>query len=329
MPGPRQVISGQIIQTLGEEFTFGITALIYLPLVLGIFFLVPETAYDRDIPQPQAEFEPDEKGSSALKSGNVISSLNELPERKESFTSGLRLFRGRVSNESFWKLAVKPFPLIAFPAVVFSTFIYGSFFTWLLVFSVISVTIYGAPPYNLNPAQVGLTNLPLLFVGFIASPLSGWLADFLAKIMSRENKGVYEPEFRLLLMVPAVIFSTAGFLGFGFSVQQEAPIAYPIYFQALHSISIPFASAASFTYVIDCHPNNANQAFVTINFAKAIFTFIATTFVNQWLASVGARTMFFQMAGINFLLCMLTLPMYVYGKRFRSFVARSALFQSI
>ncbi|RDW77118.1 transmembrane transport [Coleophoma cylindrospora] len=313
-----QVISGQIIQTLGEEFTFGITALIYIPLVLGIFFFVPETAYERDVPRPQLEFEPEEKGDNALKGGNIIVSLNELPERRESFASSLRLFRGRISDESFWKLAAKPLPLIAFPAVVFSTFIYGSFFAWLLVFSIVSVTIYGAPPYNLNPAQVGLTNLPLLFVGLIASPLSGWLADLLAKVMSRENKGIYEPEFRLLLMIPAVIFSTAGFLGFGFSIQQQAPIIYPIYFQALHSISIPFASAASFTYVIDCHPKNANQAFVTINFAKAVFTFIATTFVNQWLVSVGAKTMFFQMAGINFFLCMLTLPMYVFVRSYHA-----------
>ncbi|KAL3426904.1 major facilitator superfamily transporter [Phlyctema vagabunda] len=323
-----QVISGQIIQTLGIEYTFGITAIIFVPLVFGIYFLVPETAYDRSRFN-KAAYLSDIKEEP--KDENTTTSITELelPERKESYRSSLALYRGRISNEKFWKLVAKPLPLIAFPAVVFSTFIYGSFFAWLLAFSIISVSIYGAPPYNLNPAQVGLTNIPFLIVGFFSAPLSGWLADFLVKRMARDNRGIYEPEFRLLLMIPAVIFSTAGFLGFGFSVQQEAPLIYPIYFQAIHGLSIPFASQASFTYVIDCHPENANQAFVTINFAKAVFTFVITTYANAWLEASGPRDMFFQIAAVNFGLSLLTIPMYVYGKRFRSIVARSAFLQRI
>lgn len=274
------------------------------------------------------EMEPEEKEEAKNNAGFQIE-LTELPERKESFKSSLRLFRGRISNEKFWSLVAQPVPLVAFPAVVFSTFIYGSFFAWLIAFSIISVTIFEGPIYNLGPAQVGLTNLPLLGVGLIGSPVSGWLADWLVKAMARDNKGVYEPEFRLLLMIPAVVLSTAGFIGYGISVQQEAPLIYPLYFMSMHSLSIPFASAASFTYVIDCHPKNANQAFVTINFIKAIFVFIMSTYVNQWFESVGPKTMFFQIAALNVGICSLTIPMYVYGKRFRSMIARSSLMSKI
>jgi len=57
-----------------------------------------------------------------------ISSVFELEEEREPYRSQLALFRGRLSQESFWKNAWKPVPLIAFPAVLFSTIVYGSYF---------------------------------------------------------------------------------------------------------------------------------------------------------------------------------------------------------
>lgn len=129
--------------------------------------------------------------------------------------------------------------------------------------------------------------MPLLGVALIASPLSGWSADAIAKFMARRNNGVFEPEFRLTLMIPATIFSTIGFLGFGMSAAQGLPIAWPMTFMSIHSLSVPFASTASLTYVIDCHPKDANQAFVTINFTKAVLTFIATTYASGILITHG------------------------------------------
>lgn len=248
-------------------------------------------------------------------------SLAQANEPKPTYTSQLALWRGRLSPESFWKNAWKPVPLIAFPAVLFSTIVYGSYFTWLLTISVLSVSIFSAPPYALNPAQIGMTNLPLLFVGLIGSPLSGWSADAIAKFMARRNKGIFEPEFRLTLMIPATIFATIGFLGFGITTSQGYPLAWPLVFMSIHAISVPFASTASLTYVIDCHPRDANQAFVTINFTKAVFTFIATTYANGIMAKFGPRMVFDGITIINLAICSLTIPAYMFGKRFRSLVS--------
>lgn len=252
---------------------------------------------------------------------SIAESMAERDEPRHTFKSQLAIFRGRMSPESFWKNAWKPVPLIAYPAVLFSTIVYGSYFTWLLTISLLSVSVFTAPPYLLTPSQVGLTNLPLLAVSLIGSPLSGWTADAIAKFMARRNKGIFEPEFRLTLMIPATIFATVGFLGFGISVSRGLPMVWPIVFMSIHSLSVPFASTASLTYVIDCHPRDANQAFVTINFTKAVFTFIATTYANGIMAKVGPRAVFDGIALINLGICMLTIPAYVYGKRFRSLVS--------
>ncbi|KAL6163780.1 hypothetical protein ACJQWK_10305 [Exserohilum turcicum] len=311
-----QTIAGAIIENISFEATFGISALIFIPIVLGMYFFVVETTYYG--PRPTGKQVDDEDVA-----------LAQANEPKPSYSSQLALFRGRMSPESFWKNAWKPVPLISFPAVLFSTIVYGSYFTWLLTISVLSASIFSAPPYKLNPAQIGLTNLPLLGVGLIGSPLSGWAADAIAKSMARRNKGVFEPEFRLTLMIPATIFATIGFLGFGISTSQGYPIAYPLVFMSIHSLSVPFASTASLTYVIDCHPKDANQAFVTINFTKAVFTFIATTYANGVMAKVGPRMVFDSITVINLAICSLTIPSYIYGKRFRSLVARSSFGKKI
>ncbi|KAF2873766.1 MFS transporter-like protein [Massariosphaeria phaeospora] len=306
-----QTISGAIIEHLSFEAAFGVAALIYIPILGGMYFIVVETTYNgpRD-----GKVELEEKGSF----------FTVDTEEAETYRRKLAIFHGRLSNESFWKGVWKPVPLIAYPAVLFSTFVYGSYFAWLLTTSVLSVAVFSAPPYNLGPAQIGLTNLPLLAVGLIGAPISGWMADAVAKFMARKNNGVFEPEFRLTLMLVATPLATVGFVGFGMSVQQGAPLVWPVVFMCIHSLSIPFANQASLTYVIDCHPKDANQAFVTINFAKAVFTFLATTYANGWLAQMGPRGVFDTIAVINLAVCALTIPAYVFGKRFRGLVARSS-----
>lgn len=312
-----QTISGIIIENISFEATFGISAIIFIPVLTLIYFFVVETTYNG--PHGSTTISIEEKGTVTILTNDA----------KEPYRQQLRLFRGRLSGESFWKGAWKPVPLIAYPAVLFSTVVYGSYFTWLLTISVLSVAAFSAPPYNLGPAQIGMTNLPLLAVGLIGSPLSGWLADFVAKFMAKRNNGIFEPEFRLTLMLLATPLATAGFLGFGMSVQNQAPLVWPIFFMAIHSLSVPFASQASLTYVIDCHPKDANQAFVTINFTKAVFTFLATTYANGWYAKVGPRAVFDTITVINLAVCSLTIPAYVFGKRFRGMVARSRFGQSL
>ncbi|KAF2190289.1 MFS general substrate transporter [Zopfia rhizophila CBS 207.26] len=312
-----QTISGAIIEKISFEATFGISALIFIPILLLMYFVVVETTYGGPR-SPNVEVE--EKGSS----WSV-----EMNEEKETYRQQLRLFRGRLSTESYWKGVLKPLPLIAYPAVLFSTIVYGSYFTWLLAISVLSVNIFSAPPYSLSPAQVGLTNLPLLTVALIGAPLSGWMSDAVVKYMARKNRGVFEPEFRLTLMLIATPLATAGFLGFGISAQQGAPLVWPMLFMSIHSLSVPFASQASLTYVIDCHPKDANQAFVTINFTKAVFTFLVTTYANGWMAIVGPKGVFDGITLINIAVCTLTIPAYMYGKRFRGMVARSKLGQKL
>ncbi|OTB03845.1 hypothetical protein M426DRAFT_59696 [Hypoxylon sp. CI-4A] len=318
-----QIISGFIIESLGISGTFAVSALIFCLILPLMYFVIVETTYTK--PRgPAASW--DQRPESRESIDDLKKDLkgdDPTNESKEGYKSQLRLFRGRLSEESFWKGVVKPFPLVCFPAVIFSTLVYASFFCWLLMIGVLSVTIFSAPPYNLNPAQVGLTNIPLAIGALIFSPISGWMADAIPVWMAKRNNGVFEPEFRLVLMVIAIPLSTAGFIGFGMAAAKGLSLTWCLVWITLHSIAVPFASQASISYVIDCHTKDANQAFVTINFVKAVLSFIASTVGNGLLAKFGPETLFTGIALLNLGISLLTIPSYIYGKRLRSWVARS------
>lgn len=76
-----------------------------------MYFFAVETSYYGERPSAEKKFTVDEKRASFM----------EVEEERVTYASQLALFRGRLSRESFWKNVWKPVPLIAFPAVLFST----------------------------------------------------------------------------------------------------------------------------------------------------------------------------------------------------------------
>ena len=71
----------------------------------------------------------------------------------------------------------------------------------------------------------------------------------------------------------------------------------------------------------------APQAFVTMNFVKATLSFVMSDFVNSWFQQSGARSVFVTVAIMNLAVSGVSLPMYIFGKRLRSIVARSNFHQ--
>jgi len=72
-----------------------------------------------------------------------------------------------------------------------------------------------------------------------------------------------------------------------------------------------------------------NQALVTIMFTKAVALLVVTSKVAGWYKAVGPGSVMNTCAGINLGISVLTIPAYMYGKRFRSLVARSRLAQKL
>jgi len=309
-----QLIASFIIQNLGFKFTFGICALIYAGIIPLIYYFVPETVYFAPATKTEVIFD-----KSSLRVYEII-----LPEPKKTRSEHRKIFQGRVSHAGFWRTAFKPVPLITFPAVIYAAFTYSFYAAGLTLIALLQDAIFSAPPYNLTSSQIGLTNLPLFGVGLCGTLISGYCADFVVQFMTKHNNGVYEPEFRLVLMLVAACLSSVAYVGFGFSVSAGASIYVAIGFLGVQTFAVPFATSAMFTYVMDCHSIHAAQAFVTMNFVKAVLSLVMSNFVNGWFEESGAKAIFLTVAIANLGVSAFSLPIYIFGKRLRSKIARSS-----
>jgi hypothetical protein len=152
---------------------------------------------------------------------------------------------------------------------------------WSLAIAVTTSQIFSAPPYNFTVLQVGSINMSG-FVGsligtFLAPPLSDWMATALA----RRNKGVYEPEFRLMIMIPYVVLAICGLVAFGTSVtkQEPWPVAVILGF-GVFALGTQLGATGIVTYLSDCYRDRAGEAFSVPVAVKNIFTFGMTFYIN-------------------------------------------------
>lgn len=105
--------------------------------------------------------------------------------------------------------------LFSFPAIAYCAITYGSLLAWFAVMTSVQATYLFSPPYNFTAAGVGLMNLAP-FIGTIpGTVVGGWLNDKSIMWLAKRNRGIYEPEMRLWLAVPAALVTPAGILMFG------------------------------------------------------------------------------------------------------------------
>jgi len=120
------------------------------------------------------------------------------------------------------------------------------------------------------------------FVGsLIGTILSQWLSDYLATALARRNKGIYEPEFRLVIMIPYILLGVFGAVAFGVSVDRGDPWPVPVILGvAVYAIGCQLGATGTVAYVTDCYRDRAAEAFAGPVFIKNFFTFALTFFIN-------------------------------------------------
>lgn len=243
--GGGSCISGYIIQNLGWNWTYGICACLYGVFIILIFFFVPETIYKRDpaynidlgttdhaeeILDAKAIIGEEPKDLTLSKSGNKIETTvvySGADERPYTFWENLRPIRGIESDDNLLFIIFRPFGMLLFPQVLYGFITYGLSTSWLVVMISVLAQLFTAPPYNFSVSDVGLVSIaPLVasFCGFISGPLNDWTVKRLARL----NRGIYEPEFRLVLNVLTLILGVIGFFGFGAALKNQDPWPGPV-----------------------------------------------------------------------------------------------------
>ena len=79
---------------------------------------------------------------------------------------------------------------------------------------------------------------------------------------------------------------------------------------------------STYAYCIDGFRQRANQIFIMNVVFKNFTSFGVIHFINSWVERVGPEVPLFVFGGTAVFLCLLAIPIYIYGKRFRSLWAR-------
>lgn len=124
----------------------------------------------------------------------------------------------------FPRHAYQPFiALFTIPGIAWALTIFPSLLAW---FSVLlnAMSIYTTyPPCNFLPMGVGLMNLAPFIGTIIGSVYGGPPSDYLNPKLAKRNGGIYEPEMRLWLALPAVILTPLSLIFFGLCLVHVSP----------------------------------------------------------------------------------------------------------
>ncbi|KAK7924610.1 hypothetical protein PG985_006664 [Apiospora marii] len=330
------VVVGKITHTIGWSWTFYIVAICTAVSLFGVIFLCPETSFRRstrlntDIAadsgrestsqdEPEKDAGPDSR-TTAIEAGSGASTASSRP--KKTYTESLALFDGRKTDESFLKLLFRPFPLFAQPAFLWACLIQGTMIGWTVFIGVILAAVFLGPPRWWSEVETGYAYVGPFVGAVMGFAIAGGLADWSATWLTKRNGGVYEPEFRIFLVIPQFIFGCMGLYGFAITSQGPYHYVVPIMFFAFEVCGMVIGAVASSLYIVDAYRDLAIEGFTCLIIFKNFFSFGLTFKAYDWLVEGGTEPVFYALASVQVVICLTSIPMYMYGKRNRAFFYR-------
>ncbi|KAL3426065.1 major facilitator superfamily transporter [Phlyctema vagabunda] len=241
-----------------------------------------------------------------------------------TFVQQLKPWNGRLHQDNWFRVALRPFILFAYPAVLWSSVVYACSVGWLIVLSEsVSVVYRSEHTYHFSALSTGLIYLSPFIGGVLGTAVAGKVSDIIVRAMSSRNGGLYEPEFRLVMAIPVAISTVIGLMGFGWSAQEHDHWIVPTLFFGIISFGCSLGSTTAITFCVDSYRQYAGEALVTLNFSKNIFHgLMFSLFFTEWLESDGSKTVFIWVGVIQLIFMFFTIPMYIYGKRARMWTVR-------
>ncbi|KLU83001.1 hypothetical protein MAPG_02068 [Magnaporthiopsis poae ATCC 64411] len=319
-----QIVSGFIIDSMGVSVSFGFIAIVFAALFPVAYFVLLESAYftprvSSGFKKGGGGYDPEDDAYPAAKEGL------EVPA-KRTYGQNLAVFRGRISDMGYWRGVVKPLGMITSPIVAYSALLSTQLLFLLAGVPTLVTLILGAPPYSLSPSAIGLTNLPLFGVALVGGPAMGWISDAMTRYMARTNSnaGVAEPEFRLVMLAFTVPITAVGLMGLAQAVSEAQPLPWLLVWNSITNLGTLGTTQLSVVYVIDCYPKQSAQAFITVNGIAALVSFAGTGPVVGALTTLGPKPVLGALAGATVFMAVLAIPMYIWGKRMRSWYGKAA-----
>ncbi|RDW59025.1 hypothetical protein BP5796_11949 [Coleophoma crateriformis] len=228
-----------------------------------------------------------------------------------------------------FEMCVTPIMLLRHPGVIWAAAMWSVTFTWVIIQGAVADQIFEAPPYNMSAIQVGnLVGVAPLIGSALGTLVSGPLSDWLALFMAKRNSGIYEPEFRLFLVIPALISIIIGAFGLASGIQKGASAIVCGVFLAIINFSVGVGCTGIVCYSNDVFKQNPGGVFGVVMLIKSVFAFGLTFMFNDYYTAHGPLKFFSLFGGLTAGVMLTTIPIYIYGKKIRDWSDRKGLLEA-
>lgn len=269
------VICGVITDEIGWRWAFNLVAILTGAMFPLLFFFVPETAFRRhevadasgfentmtaSVANRTSEHSPDSTPNNSYyetKEADVTTTgLSSTPvPTKKPYWRTLLPFNGAKTDASLLKLFLRPFPLFLQPGIIWAMLIQGTIIGWTVLIGIVLAAVFYSPPLWFTPRETGYSYAAAFIGALVGFAISGLLSDSTARWMTRANRGVFEPEFRMLLVIPCFVLGCAGLYGFGYTSNDLEKYNWigPVVFFGFEVAGMVCGAVASALYIADAH----------------------------------------------------------------------------
>jgi hypothetical protein len=244
------------------------------------------------------------------------------------------LGRGKPSKQQ-WKLwqpyegnmikeFILPWELLLFPIVEFAAFVVSWSASSFLTLNLTQSQAFAAPPYNLGPQTIGFFNFAILVGALIGLFTSGPLSDYVAAVLTRRNRGIREPEMRLLTMIPYVILMIISnvVVAVGYEKKWSWKVIVFIGY-TLSGVQVAALPAIASTYAVDSYKPVAGSLFVAITVNKNVWGYGFSKFITPWIIKNGYIPPIMTNMALITLWCLFGILFWFKGKTFRKWTRNS------
>jgi MFS family permease len=298
------IICGQITADLGWPWLFHILQIFVVVQFVLMFLFCPESTYIRDHAYDIDTVQDDkleqlaetehrragvqkEVGSEGMNVQHTTSTISTPPPPRKTFVQTLAVFTGKYTNDNLINLVIGPFVTLLNIGACWSTVTSGLLTMWYVTSAIMQAGIFAGPPWNFNAAQIGYLSTGPFVGGAVGSLIMIATSDPLAKWLTKLNKGIYEPEFRLVHMIGAVIGCAVGMFGYGHFVQVGASAYVCALFQGIMMCGVLIGTIAPVSYALDAYRDASNEIFIMNMFMKNFLFFGISYVANNWVVADG------------------------------------------
>lgn len=218
-----------------------------------------------------------------------VSSSCSASQKRHSPLQRMKPWSGVYEDQLLIIMVLRPFRLLANPVICWAFIVIAFAQTWNVVVSLVLAQVFTPPPYSLDSAHIGYLSTGPIVAGLISCVACGFITDKIALVMSKRNNGIFEPEFRLLVILISPIFSTVGYFLFGQLSDEGRSPALISFVWGLAFVSAQVISAATGSYLVDAYRELDVQIFV-LSMSVKNFLFFGASCKSASFLSIRSRS---------------------------------------